>query len=70
MASSRMIDTAGCTGGNHPLLSSVRTNYGETECPPKKFIRVYYFFWGQKAEKQNLVKRLILLQYFGCGGRI
>jgi len=34
----RTTNTAACTGGNHPLLFSVRTNYLETKGPQETLI--------------------------------
>jgi hypothetical protein len=53
MPRDRKTNAAVRTGGNQPLLSSFKATYGETECPPKKFIRVYYFFRGKTGKAKS-----------------
>jgi hypothetical protein len=45
-----MTDPAACTADDPLLLFGVKATYGETKCPPEKFIPVYYFFERQKLE--------------------
>jgi hypothetical protein len=47
-----MTDPAACTADDPLLLFGVRTNYGETKWPLKKFIPVYYFFERQKRKNK------------------
>jgi hypothetical protein len=52
MPSNRMTDPAACTADDPLLLFSGKATYGETKCPQKKFIPVYYFFERQKRKSR------------------
>ena len=50
MASSRMTNAAAYLADDSLLFLGVKATYDETKRPPKKFIRVYYFFRRQKPK--------------------
>jgi hypothetical protein len=54
----RMTNAGVCRACDQTLLFGVRTNYRETKCPQKKFIPVYYFFWGQKRKRKSDISAL------------
>jgi len=56
-----MTNAAVCTTNDQLLLFGVKATYGETKCPPEKFIPLYYFFRAAKAGMKNQAKPLTLL---------